>query len=78
MTSEPFFLPTETDEQNILTVYLAKPISGSNKEGSMVKIYFDSLYDIQMIVKKLFGEEKHMASWFFNTGPFLNRIWGDN
>ncbi|XP_033861259.3 synaptonemal complex protein 2-like isoform X2 [Acipenser ruthenus] len=52
----------ETDEQNILTVYLAKPISGSNKEGSMVKIYFDSLYDIQMIVKKLFGEEKHMKS----------------
>ncbi|XP_041120466.1 uncharacterized protein LOC121323434 [Polyodon spathula] len=28
----------------------------------MVKIYFDSLYDILIIVKKLFGEEKQMKS----------------
>ncbi|KAJ8277550.1 hypothetical protein GJAV_G00076510 [Gymnothorax javanicus] len=47
------------DDQKILTVQMAIPISHSKTKGKTIQIIFDSQYDIVNAVKRVFGEEKH-------------------
>ncbi|KAJ8403292.1 hypothetical protein AAFF_G00355090 [Aldrovandia affinis] len=50
------------DDQKILTVHMAVPVTHSKTKGKTIQIIFDSQYDVENALKRVFGEEKQWQS----------------